>query len=87
VLFSQGFDGFLLRKTCGAGGRSDEAGRSFVYDLGAGCFDAMTHGETRDIVAFTKDRDFLTFKHPLHLSRFSIGICLENEGYSIVEFG
>ena len=61
IRFSQGFDGFLLRKTCGAGSSSDEAGCCFVYDFGAGCFDTMTHGKARDIVAFAKDRHFLTF--------------------------
>jgi hypothetical protein len=63
VLVSQGFDGFLFRKTCGAGSRSDEAGRRFVNDFGAGCFDAVAHGETGDVVAFAENGHFLTLEH------------------------
>jgi len=59
MLFSQGFDGFLLRKTCGAGSSSDETGGRFVYDFGAGCFDTVADGETCDIIALTEHRHFL----------------------------
>jgi hypothetical protein len=63
VLLGQGFDRFLLRKTCGASSGSDEAARRFVDDVGAGGFDAVAHGQSGDIVALAEDGDFLTFEH------------------------
>jgi hypothetical protein len=64
VPLGQGLDCFLLRKTCGAGRRSDEAGRRLVDDFGSGGFDAVTHGETGDIVALTEYGDLFSLQHP-----------------------
>ena len=63
MLFGKGLDRLLLRKTCGAGGRSNKAGRRLVNDFSAGCFDTVANGETGDVVAFTEYGDLLTFEH------------------------
>jgi len=89
VLFGQGLDGFLLRKTCGAGGRSDEAGCRFVYDLGARGFDAMSHCEARYVIAFAEDGCLLPFEHvPIpYKPKLAFVIGFKDEGYPIVELG
>jgi hypothetical protein len=63
VLLRQRFDGFLFRKTCGTGSRSDETGSRLVHDLGARGFDTVANRKPRDIVAFTEDGDFFSFEH------------------------
>jgi hypothetical protein len=87
VPLGQGLDCFLLRKTCGAGRRSDEAGRRLVDDLGACGFDTIAHGKTRDIVSLAEHGDLLAFQHELYLSCWTIRIHFEDEGYSIIELG
>jgi hypothetical protein len=85
VLLGQGFDGCLLRKTCGARCSSDETGGRFVCDFGAGGLDAMPHCEAGYVVAFAEDRDLFAFEHDLLRWAVACRIVLEDEGYPIVE--
>jgi hypothetical protein len=89
MLLGQGFDGFLLRKTCGAGRSSNEAGCRFVYDLSARCFDAVPHGKAGYVVAFAENGDLLTLEHvsfPKSLL-FASRVVFEHKRHSIVELG
>jgi hypothetical protein len=54
-LFGNLLDSLLIRKTCGTGGRSDEAGGRFVNNLGTRRFDTLPDRQTTHIVTFAED--------------------------------